>query len=322
MVTQDGVLEKADHIRKMEAARLSVAAALFLAILKTSVGVIFHSLGMLSAGVDSLMDLFASSLNYFSMKESLKPADSEHPYGHGKIENVASFFQAGLIGLAGALLIGEGVRRMLYVEEVPDFDWSIGAILFSVLISYLVGRRLARVGRETDSPLLKADALHFSVDTYTNSGVLVALGLSQWTGLIIFDRLIAIVIGAWVMAAAYRIFRSSLDALIDRDIPEEFRRDIDRIVLSHSPTIIGYHKLRTRRAGSQKLIDLHLVTCREMTIAEAHDIADHIEKEIESQISHADVIIHVEPCTDNRPGCEEKCRFVKCSNGVASRSPL
>lgn len=307
-------MEKADPIRKMEAARLSVVAALFLALLKISVGAISHSLGMLSAGVDSLMDLFASTINYFSMKESLKPADSEHPYGHGKIENVASFFQAGFIGLAGALLIGEGVRRTLYVDELPDFDWSIAAILFSILISYLVGRRLARVGRETDSPLLAADALHFSVDTYTNTGVLVALILSQWTGLVLFDRLSAVVIGAWIVVAAYRIFRSSLDALIDKDIPREFQEEIDRIILSHSPKIIGYHKLRTRRAGSQKLIDLHLVTCREMNIAEAHDITDRIEKEIEAQISHADVIIHVEPCTDNRPGCEERCRFLSPSN--------
>ncbi|MDX1764020.1 MAG: cation diffusion facilitator family transporter [bacterium] len=311
-------MEKPDHIRKMEAARLSVAAALFLAVLKISAGVIFHSLGMLSAGVDSLMDLFASSINYFSMKESLKPADAEHTYGHGKIENVASFFQAGIIGLAGAMLIVEGVRRMLYVEELPDFDWSIAAILFSILISYLVGRRLTQVARKTDSPLLRADAMHFTVDTYTNSGVLGALVLSRWTGFIQFDRLIAIAIGAWIMVAAYGIFRSSLDALIDKDIPEEFRNHIDSIILSHSPAIIGYHNLRTRRAGSQKLIDLHLVTCREMSIAEAHDIADHIEKEIENTISHADVIIHVEPCTDNRPGCEKDCRFLHPSNRSAT----
>jgi cation diffusion facilitator family transporter len=303
-----------DNVKKIGAARLSVGVAFFLALIKLSSGFIFRSLGMVSAGVDSLMDLFASLINYFSMKESIKPADSEHPYGHGKIENVASVIQAGFMGLAGVFLIWEGVRRILYVHDLPDYDAGIVVILISIMISFLVGRKLAKVGRETDSPLLEADALHFTMDTYTNTGVMAALALSKWSGRVIFDRLIAIVIGIWIIFSALRIFKTSFDALMDKYIPHELREQIDRTILSHSPTIIGYHKLRTRRAGSQKLIDLHLVTCREMNIADAHRITDHIEKEIESKIANSDVIIHVEPCTEECPSSKEQCEFVQGSD--------
>ncbi len=292
---------------------MSVVAALFLSGFKVSTGFLFHSLGMVSAGVDSLMDLLASSINYFSMKKSIQPADSEHPYGHGKVENITSLLQAVILGFAGLFLIGEGVRRILLVEAVPDFDSGILIMLFSALVSFVIGRRLAKVGKETDSPLLQADAFHFTVDTYTNTGVVIALILAQWQGRIIFDRIIAILIGIWVIISAFRIFRSALDDLMDKYIPQALQEEIDRIILSHYPEILGYHKMRTRRAGSDKLIDLHLVTCRDKSLPEAHNITDHIEKEIEAGIKNSDVIIHIEPCNRECPDKSETCEYIKRS---------
>jgi cation diffusion facilitator family transporter len=256
------------------------------------------------------MDLVSSTINYLSMKKSIQPADSEHPYGHGKIENIASMFQAILLGFMGALLVWEGIRQSLLKQEVPDFDAGILVMIFSGLVSFWVGRRLFRIGRETDSPLLKADAYHFSMDTYTNAGVVIALILAQWQGRIIFDRFIAILIGAWVIVSAYRILRNSIDALMDKYIPRDLQIEIDNIILSHSPEIMGYHKMRTRRSGSQKMIDLHLVTCRDKSIADAHNITDHIEKEIESRIQNSDVIIHIEPCSIECPRNKEECIYM------------
>lgn len=297
-----------DEARKIRASRMSIGAALALSLLKVSTGFLFQSLGMISAGLDSIMDLIASTINFLSMRRSVQPADSEHPYGHGKVENIASLFQALLLGLMGLLLVGEGVRRMLVPGTgIPSLDAGIVVMLFSALVSYWVGRRLARIGRETDSPLLKADAYHFSMDTFTNTGVVIALVLAQWKGTMLFDRIIAILIGAWVILSAFRIFRSSLDALMDKYIPQELLKQIDQIILSHSPEIMGYHKMRTRRAGSQKLIDLHLVTCKERSLTRAHEIADHIEKEIEAKIKSSDVMIHIEPC-DNK--CPPGCRYL------------
>lgn len=290
---------------------MSILAALVLSILKVSTGLLFHSLGMISAGVDSLMDLLASMINFFSMKQSVQPADPEHPYGHGKIENLACLFQAALLAIMGLLLVGEGIRRIVLSEKVTvDFDAGILVMLFSGLASFWVGRKLARIGRQTDSPLLQADAYHFTMDTYTNTGVVIALVLAEWKGWVIFDRIIAIVIGLWVIFSAFRILRTSLDDLMDKYIPRELQEKIDRIILSHSPQITGYHKMRTRRAGSQKLIDLHLVTCKDRSLADAHQIADHIEKEIESQIRSSDVMIHIEPCDKTCPNDLEQCEFM------------
>ncbi len=299
-----------DTRRKMRAARLSVAAAFVLSAFKLTAGFLFQSLGVLSAGVDSVIDLVASSVSYFSMKKSIEPADPEHPYGHGKIENVASFFQAGFIGLMGLVLIGEGVRRSLMDGEPPRLGAGIAVMLASGAASFFVGRRLARIAKETDSPLLQADSMHFLTDTYTNLGVALALGLAAWSGYIFFDRLAALLIGGWVLVTAYRILRRALDALTDRYIPKELRDEIDRIILSHTPQIMGYHKLRTRHAGSQKLIDLHLVTCKDMVVEEAHRITDHIEKEIQSRIRNADVMIHIEPCAETCPEQPEECEYL------------
>ncbi len=306
-------MKLADEEKKMKAARFSVASAIFLSVFKVFTGLMLHSFGMLSAGADSLMDVIVSTINFLSMKQSVQPADQDHPYGHGKVENIASLFQGLFLGIMGLLLIGEGVREVLYVRRIPDFDAGILVMICSSIISFWVGRRLSRIGKETDSPLLEADSFHFAMDTYTNTGVVIALILAQWQGKIIFDQIIGILIGLWVIYSALKIFRSSTDALMDKFIPEDVQREIDRIILSHSPEIIEYHKMRTRRSGSLKLIDLHLVTCKDKSLAEAHSIADHIEKEIEALIKNSDVVIHVEPCHLECPDPKEKCRFLHFS---------
>jgi cation diffusion facilitator family transporter len=248
------------------------------------------------------------------MKKSIQPADSDHPYGHGKVENIASLFQSLFLIIMGLILVAEGTRQALAVDELPDFDGGIVVMLLSSLASFAVGRRLLRIGRETDSPLLQADSYHFTMDTYTNAGVVIALVLAQWQGSVLWDRIVAILIGAWVIIAAFGILRSSVDALMDKFIPQELQKEIDQIILSHSPEIMGYHKMRSRRSGPQKLVDLHLVTCRYRSLTEAHEIADHIEKEIESRVKYSDVIIHIDPCALVCPKNLEECLFMSKSN--------
>ncbi len=299
-----------DERRKIKAARMSVLAALLFSIVKIAGGFWLRSLGMVAAGVDSFMDLLASSINFFSMQQSIQPADPEHPYGHGKVENIASLFQALLLSGMGLLLIEEGIRQAVAASRPPDFQEGIWLMLLSAFASFHVGSRLRRIGKETESPLLQADAYHFLMDTYSNIGVVLGLLLSQITGRILFDRMAALLIGLWVIFSAYRIFRNSLDALMDKYIPPALQKEINRIILSHSPIVVGYHKMRTRGAGSQKLIDLHLVTCKERSLSEAHEIADHIEKEIEARIKNSDVIIHMEPCTRECPRNHEECEFI------------
>ncbi len=295
--------------RKIRIARLSVLVAFFLSVLKLSTGFLFHSLGMVSAGVDSLMDLFGATINFLSMKKSVEPADADHPYGHGKIEHIASLFQGGVIGCVGILLIGEGIRTSLSAEDLPDLNAGIYVMIFSAFLSFLMGRKLRRAARETDSPLLEADSLHFSVDTFTNLGVVIALGLTHLTGSVLFDRLTASLIGIWILIAAIRIFRSSLDALMDRNIPQSLQDEINRVIQGHAGEIMGYHRLRTRRSGSRKMVDLHMVVCKDASLEEAHQITEKIEQEIEERIRNSDVLIHLEPCTEECNRVREQCKF-------------
>jgi len=172
-----------------------------------------------------------------------------------------------------------------------------------------VGRRLSRFARMTDSPLLAADALHFSIDTWTNTGVVLALLISRWTGRIFFDRMAAVLIGGWILYAALKLFRKALSALMDENISPEMEKKIDRIILDHCEEIIGYHRMRTRRSGSKKMIDLHLVICKDISLPEAHGITEELEKKIEEQIRNSDVMIHIEPCEMACPRRREACLY-------------
>jgi cation diffusion facilitator family transporter len=290
---------------KARAEALAIAGAATLAALKLGTGLAINSIGLISAAADSLMDVLVSGLNLFSIRLAESPADEGHPYGHGKVENLAGLAQGGLIALVGGWVIFEAVRRLIRGVLPAHTEWGLAVMVVSVAVSWAITRHLRRVAEQTDSVVLLADSLHYATDVWTNGGVLAALLLFRLSGAALFDPLIAVVVGVIILLSAYRILARSVADLMDAAIPAGEQREIERVIQSHT-SVVSFHDLRTRRAGSQRQIDFSVVLCRHLPLGDAHDLVDHIEKEIEGTVPQSDVVVHAEPCT---PDCElaERC---------------
>jgi cation diffusion facilitator family transporter len=298
--------------RKARAEQLAIASAAGLAVLKLGTGLAINSIALISAAVDSLIDVAVSGVNLLSIRIADSPADEGHPYGHGKIENLAGLAQGTLIALLGGGVLFEAIRRFLRGVRPDHTEWGLAVMAVSIVVSWLIARHLRRVGSQTDSVVLMADALHYATDVWTNAGVLAALALFALTGAALFDPLIAAVVGVIILSSAYRILARSVADLMDAAIPAEEQREIERIIERHR-FVVSFHDLRTRRAGSQRQIDFSVVLCRHLPLGDAHDLVDHVEKEIERTIPRSHVVVHAEPC---EPDCQLSDRCV-----LGSRQP-
>lgn len=289
---------------KVRAERVAIAAAFALAVGKLGVGLATDSIGLLSAAADSLFDVAISSFNLFSIRIADSPADEGHPFGHGKAENLAGLLQTAVIVLVGGWILVEAIRRLLRGARPEHAEWGIAVMVVATVVSWLVTRHLRRVGRETDSVVLLADALHYQTDVWTNGGVLLGLALLWATGSGVFDALIALGVAGVILGSAYRLLVRSVNDLMDAALPEAEQRAIEEVIHRHT-FVVGHHKLRTRRSGSQRQIDFTILACRHLPLGEAHDLVDHVEKEIEATIPGAHVVVHAEPVT---PDCRESER--------------
>ncbi len=291
---------------KTRAEKVAIGGAAGLAVLKLATGLATNSIGLISAAADSLMDVIVSSLNLFSIHVADSPADEGHPYGHGKVENLAGLVQATAIAALGGFIIVEAVRRLLRGTRPEHTEWGVAVMAVSIAVSWWITRHLRQVAVRTDSMVLMADSLHYATDVWTNAGVLVALVLLRLTGSAVFDPLIAMGVGGLILRSGYRIVTRSVRDLMDAAIPAEEQREIERIIHCHK-FVVSSHDLRTRRAGSQRQIDFSVVLCRHLPLGDAHDIVDHIEKEIERSIRNSHVVVHAEPCV---PECKLTDRCV------------
>jgi ferrous-iron efflux pump FieF len=277
-------------------ARLSIMAAAFLILIKTGTGWLTGSIAVWASLLDSAMDIFASTINYFAVRAASLPPDEDHAYGHGKAESLAGLFQAAVISLSGLFLIYEAISRMIYPQPTREEAVGVATMLVSILVSIGLVMRLRRVAKLTDSPALGADALHFASDVWTNGGVLFALALIYFTGWTIADPVISVAISLYILASALRVGRESIDVLMDRRLPREVDKKVAEIVgRFRAEGVLGFHDLRTRRSGSQKFIDLHLEVERDKTLEEAHAASVRVLRTIEAEIPRAKVQIHTDP---------------------------
>jgi cation diffusion facilitator family transporter len=285
-----------DRNYKTAAARLSIASNALLVALKLIVGIWSGSVSILSEAVHSASDLLASSIAYFSVRVADAPPDTEHPYGHGKIEGLSSFAEALLIILAAACIIYESTLKLLNPDKTPPIGVEIGLALmaFSALLNTALSRHLRKVGLATDSQALKADAAHLQTDVLTSVGVFLGLALSRITGRYWFDPLTAILVALLIFFAAYRLIRDALDLLLDAKLPHEEEVLIQNL-LQADPRILEFHKLRTRKSGSQRHADVHILIDDDCLFVEAHDISEDIEDRIRAVLPHTFVNIHIEP---------------------------
>jgi len=289
------------------AAKLSIIVVIGLVVLKVVVGVVTGSLSILAQAVDSFLDLFAVVVTFLAIRIATKPADEKHPFGHGKAENMAAIIQAVLIFLAGGSIIYAAVRRIMTGATLELTEAGIGVMLVSIVASIFLSRHLLRVSRLEDSPALQANAHNIAADVYSATAVLVGLLAVRFTGLSIIDPILALLVAVFILKVAYDVLRNSFGGLVDVKLPEAEENIIRTAIREHSGEVVDFHALRTRKAGSQRYIDLHLVVPKNTSVEEAHQMCDHLEQDIQSRLPHADVTIHVEPCDENCDWCKFAC---------------
>jgi ferrous-iron efflux pump FieF len=288
--------KQTEEAAKTSAARLSMLTAAFLIILKTATGFLTGSISVWASLLDSTMDIFASTINYFAVRTAARPADDDHAYGHGKAESLAGLFQSIVIAASGIFLIYESIRRIVNPQEISSEWIGTMTMIVAVLVSVALVTRLRRVSRETESPALHADALHYVTDIYTNSGALLALVIVGLTPFKIADPVISIGIAFYILWSAVRVARESIDILMDRRLPLNIDEQVAEIVTRYKDEgVLGFHDLKTRRSGSQKFIDIHLEVERNMRLQEAHDVSVSVLRAIEAEIPRARVQIHTDP---------------------------
>jgi cation diffusion facilitator family transporter len=286
---------------KRGAAGLSIASNATLIAIKVAAGAITGSIAIITEAVHSLIDLVASVIAYFSVRKADEPADVDHPYGHEKVENLSAAIEGMLILLGAAVIIYEATHQLVVGSSVDRLGVGIAVMALSVFANLVVSSVLSRQAKTHDSQALEGDAAHLRTDAMTSAGVLLGLAVVQVTGNSAFDPITALVVAVAIVWAGFRILRRSSGILVDEALPPiEMDRIEQAIATARTPEVAGYHKLRARRAGSRRHIDLHVQYRSGTSLERAHALAHLMRASIESEIPHAEVLIHVEPETSVR----------------------
>lgn len=278
---------------RRRAARLSIFANTGLVIVKIAAGLVSGSISVLAEGIQSTVDILASLMIYASLGVAGRPPDRRHPYGHGKFESLTSAVQMLLILGSTVFILYQAFRRLLH-PRMPDVDWGIAAMGLALVVDLAVSSHLQRVARQTASLALEAEAQHLRSDMYACAGVLLGLVAVRLTGWAPLDPIIAALLALVVIITAIRLMRVSLQPLLDQSLPAEEEAQI-RQALDTDNRVMGYHKLRTRQAGTQRHVDVHVLLEDSLTLSEAHAIGEEIERAIRKTLRNLDVVVHVEP---------------------------
>jgi cation diffusion facilitator family transporter len=300
---------------KQTAARASVLAAALLTTLKFAVGVVTGSLGILSDGAHSGLDLIAAGVTYFSVSVADKPADSSHPFGHGKVEPLSAFIETALLLVTCAWIAFEAVRRLFFREVYVDpSGWAFAVMALSMVIDTFRSRSLSRVARKYHSQALEADALHFSTDVYSSGVVILGLVLvlvsERWqiTWLQFADPVAALVVAGIVVSISLRLGRRTVNALVDA-APEGVTASIQEAVSSVGGVLHG-DRIRVRQSGSRLFVDLRLTLESNIPLEHAQSVMDLVDARVRELFPAADVVIHATPREPASGDLVEKVRAV------------
>ncbi len=291
---------KVDNAQLMRLATYaSMTVAIVLILTKTVAWVMTDSVSLMATLIDSCLDALASLVNLIAVRHALTPADKQHRFGHGKAEALAGLGQATFITGSSLFLILEAISHLLHPQ--PIMAMGVGIAVMIISIAATVGLLIFQkyVISKTGSTAIKADHLHYKTDLLVNGSVIVAL-LLAWYGWPGFDAVFALGIAAYILYSAWEIASESFDLLMDRELPAEDRERIKAIARNH-PQTRGMHDLRTRKSGTTVFIQLHLELDDQLTLIQAHAIADDVEERIRASYPDAEVIIHEDPASLDEP---------------------
>ena len=292
--------------QRSRAAAVSIVSNTALIVLKLVAGLVTGSVAIITEAIHSSVDLAASYIAFFSVRQAETPADASHRYGHEKFENVAAAAEGVLILVGSGVIVYASIRSLVEGPELHSLGFGIGVVAFASVVNLVVSSWLYRQARATQSAALEGDAAHLRTDAYTSMGVLAGLALVQWTGADWLDPVVALVIAVAIVVTGLRIVARSWGVLVDEALPEPEQRAIQEAIEAFAGRgIVGYHQLRTRRAGARRYVDLHVQFRSGTSLEDAHATAHALRDEIDRRLpGGTDVLIHLEPADKVRPGSE------------------
>ena len=276
---------------KTAAASISILSNTSLVIIKFIAGTLSGSVSVISEAIHSMMDLLAAVIAFFAVRISDNPADEDHPYGHGKFENVSGVIEALLIFIAAIWIIYEAILKLIHKEPMDQAGIGMVVMLISAVTNFFVSRHLYKVAKKTESIALEADALHLKTDIYTSLGVSVGLLLIIITGIQIIDPIVAILVAMLILREAYELLNRAYKPLLDTSISPKELKMVEKCIRESNYT---YHDLKSRQSGKQRFVEFHLEMPGDLPLKDAHQKCDEIEEEIKSKISNININIHVE----------------------------
>lgn len=293
--------------KKKLAASISILSNITLTLLKIAAGILSGSLSIISEAIHSVSDLLASVITFFSVTKSSQPADYDHPYGHGKYEDMSGFIEGLLIIFAALYIIYKAVKKIIYgIPLETETTLGIAVMLIAVLLNIAVSTLLFKVAKESNSISLYADGEHLRTDVYSSFGVLIGLIMIKTTGYSILDPIIAILVAVFIYKTGYSISKKAVSNLLDHSLPDSDIVKIKNSIEMFSDAKLKENSLKARQTGPSIDIDLTLQFQESTTICECHKICDKIEKEILKLYPSASISIHSEPVCYKK-SCRKTC---------------
>ena len=290
MTSMDSVQMGRKEVQR--AAALSVVAAALLTLIKLITGLVTNSIGVISEALHSGLDFLAAGITLVAVRRASRAPDSEHQYGHGKIENFAALAETIILWVTSGWIIYEAVRRIVFGEFAEATFWGIAVMLVSIVVDYERSQMLYRNARKHNSQALEADALHFRTDML--SSVVVLIGLSfVWVGFPMGDPLGAIGVSFVILFVSFNLAKRAFDALVDH-APEGVSEKITELC-AQIPGVVECKRVRVRGSGADLFVDIIIATDETVNLSDAHNIADSIETSLSSFAPKVDVLVHIEP---------------------------
>lgn len=312
--------------KKRAVAWLSVGSNSLLIVGKVIVGLLIGSVSVISEAIHSGVDLLAALIAVYAVRKSSQPADTDHAFGHGKYENLSGTIEAVLIFGAAAWILYEAVKKLLHPSDIDMPGFGMIVMFVSAVVNWIVSGVLFRVGKQTDSVALQADAWHLRTDVWTSIGVMVGLGLiwigdgiigrlnlspdlkEYWQGLLYkIDPIAAIVVALLIIKAAWELTVQAARDLMDVALPAEEEAWILQTLREFAPAVHGYHRMRTRKAGADRFVEFHIFVDAGMTVQASHNLAHRVSDRIKQHFGQISVLVHVEPCSGKCELCKAKC---------------
>ena len=283
-----------------KATLISSSTAALLVTIKMIVGIMSGSIAILASAIDSFLDLLVSIFNYFALHQSEKKADAQFNFGRGKLEAIAAVMEGTIISISGIFILYNAIDKLLHPKVIAYMDLSLIVMGVSIVLTAALVLFLLKIAEQTNNLVIRADALHYQTDLYTNGAILIALGVIHFTDFEIIDPLLGIAISVYMVYSAYPIVKEGILMLMDISLDEEEIEKIqDYLILVDN--INGTHHLTTRRSGSDIFITVHVVFNISISLYDAHRISDKMEEGMQELFTTERVhsIIHMDPYDDS-----------------------